>query len=125
VSRGTELGVLDRISKPFRKGAESQRLSEDEIISAVIERIPMVGEPIDFGEEQPQKGEDEYVRLVRRLKPQLEAMGITKEELIRNYGGPLYALLLLRYFEEYRKKPSLAIRDRLLGPSPPPAPPRT
>jgi hypothetical protein len=108
------LGVLDRIAKPFKKGTGSSRPNEGEIISAVIERIPVVGEPVSFEElDKPAKVEDEYVKLVRRLKPQLEAMGITKEELIRNYDMPLYALVLLRFLEEYKKKPSQAIGDRL------------
>jgi hypothetical protein len=109
------LSVFDRIAKPFRKGIGSPKPDEEEIISAVIERIPVVGEPINFEEEQPAKGEDEYVKLVRRLKLQLDAMGITKEELIRNHDGPLYAIVLLRFLEEYKKKPSQAIRDRLVG----------
>jgi hypothetical protein len=115
VRRGAGLGVLDRIAKPFRKGTGSPKPNEDEIISAVIERIPVVGEPVSFEEEEQPKVEDEYVKLVRRLKPQLDAMGVTKEELIRNYDRPLYALLLLRFLEEYKKKPSQAIRDRLVG----------
>jgi hypothetical protein len=110
------LGVLDRLSKPFRKGTGSPKPIEEEIISAVIERVPVVGEPVTFEEqEQPAKVEDDYVKLVRRLKPQLEAMGVTKEELIRNYDRPLYALFLLRFLEEYKKMPSQVIRDRLVG----------
>jgi hypothetical protein len=110
------LGVLDRIAKPFKKGTGSPKPNEAEIISAVIERIPVVGEPVSFEEQElPARAEDEYVKLVRRLRPQLDAMGISREELIRNYDKPLYALLLLRFLEEYKKKPSLAIRDRLLG----------
>lgn len=110
------MSFLGRISKPFRKGTGSPKPNEDEIISAVVERIPVVGEPVSFEvEQQPAKVEDEYVKLVRRLKPQLNMMGITKEELIRNYDRPLYALLLLRFLEEYKKMSSQTIRDRLVG----------
>ena len=107
-----------RLVKPLRKtvGPLSRRPDEEEVIAAVNERIPMKGEPVvspDAGSET--KREDEFRRLVRRLEHQLSASGVTTDEMLRYYDRPLYAVLVLRHLEKYKRKPSLKIRDRLLG----------
>lgn len=110
--------IFGKLAKPFRKSVEPliRRTSEGEIIAAVIERLPIEGEaPLQDGADRVMTKEDEFRRLVRRLEPQLEALGITTDEMLRYYDRPLNAILLLKFTETYKKKPSQAIKDRLTG----------
>ncbi len=110
--------LFGRFVKPFRKSVEPlmRKRGEDEIIAALIDRIPVEGEP-----EAPEDGsrearrEDDFRRLMRRIQHQFDATGVTTDELLRHYDRPLNAILLLRFMEKYKKKASLEIRDRLIG----------
>lgn len=111
-------GLFDRFVSPFRKGVEPlrRRRSEEEIIAAINERIPIRDEPETPADaEKAAKKEDEYLRLARRLEYQFESIGVTTDELLRYYDRPLYAIILLRFMEKHRKKASLEIRDRLIA----------
>jgi hypothetical protein len=103
---------FDRLAKPFRRSVEP---SEDDIIAAVNDRIPVEEEPMLPGDaDEAVRREDEFRRLLRRLEHQMEAMGVSTDEMLRSYDKPLNAIILLRFMEKYRKKASLAIRDRLI-----------
>ena len=110
--------IFDRFVKPFRKTVEPliRKRSEDEIMAAVVERIPIKGEqaPVEDADKEA-KREDEFRRVVRRLEHQFGASGVTTDEMLRHYDKPLNAIILLRYMEKYKKKATLEIRDRLLG----------
>ena len=110
------IDLFGRFAKPFRKtvGPLMRRPSEEDLIAAVVERIPMGGEPvIPPDADSGAKKEDEFRRLVRRLEHQLSASGVTTDEMLRHYDKPLNAVLVLRHLEKYKRKPSLEIRDRL------------
>jgi len=110
--------LFDRFVKPFKKSVEPlmRRRSEEEIIAAVNERIPVQEEPEAPAEaDKAAKREDEFRRVIRRLEHQFEAMGVTTDEMLRYYDKPLNAIILLRFMEKYKKKTSLEIRDRLIG----------
>ncbi len=109
--------LLDKFVKPFKKSVEPlmRRRSEEEIIAAIIDRIPVEDElPVPEDADKSTKREDEIRRLLRRLGPQFAETGITNDEMLRYYDRPLYALMLLRFMEKYKKKTSLVIRDRLI-----------
>ncbi len=115
------MSLFDRFVKPFKKSVEPfvepliRKRSEEELIAAVNERIPVMEEPpTPEDADKAAKKEDEYERLVRRLEPQLEVLGITTEEMLRYYDKPLYAMVVLKFAERFKKKPSEIIRDRLI-----------
>lgn len=110
--------LLDKFVKPFKRSVEPlmRKRSEDEVIAAVIDRIPVEEEPVVPDDaDRSTKREDEFRRLVRRLEPQFAATGITTDEMLRYYDKPLNAIMLLKFLEKYKKKGSLAIRDRLIN----------
>lgn len=109
--------LFDRFVKPFKKSVEPlmRRRSEDEIIAAVNERIPIRDEPESPPDaDRATKKEDDIRRLLRRLQHQVEATGVSTDEMLRYYDRPLNAIILLRFMEKYKKKTSLEIRDRLI-----------
>ncbi|MDG7006970.1 MAG: hypothetical protein JRN06_01850 [Nitrososphaerota archaeon] len=110
------IDFFGRFAKPFRKtiGPLMRRPSEEDLIAAVIERIPIDGEPAVHPDADGEaKKEGEFRRLVRRLEHQFAASGVTTDEMLRYYDKPLNAVLLLRHMEKYKRKPSLEIRERL------------
>lgn len=109
-------GLFDRFVKPFKRKVDPLigRKNEDEVIAAVIERIPMQGEAVVPPEaDRETKREEDFRRLVRRLEHQFQASGVTTDEMVRHFDRPLNAILVLRHVERYKKKPSSEIRDRL------------
>jgi len=109
---------LGRVVSPFRKsvGPLIKKRTEDEMIAAVIERIPVAEEPLlQDDADKSMKKEDDFRRLLRRLEVQLEDSGITTDEMLRHYDRPLNAIVLLKFAEKFKKKPSDAIRSRLVN----------
>ena len=109
---------FDKIVKPFKKGVEPlmRRRSEDELVAAINERIPLQGEellPPDA--EKAQKRENEFKRLQRRLEYQFERTGVSTDEMLRYYDKPLYAVILLKYLEKYKKKTTQELKERLVA----------
>ena len=110
--------LIDRFVKPLKKSVEPliRKRGEDEIIAAIVDRIPLKGEPpLPDEADKASRREDLFRRLLRRLELQIGAMGVSTEEMLRQYDKPLYAILILRFLEKYKKKASLEIRDRLLS----------
>jgi hypothetical protein len=110
--------LLDRFVKPFKKSVEPlmRKRSEEEIVGAINDRIPLEDEPtIPEDADKNAKREDDFRRLLRRLDHQVEALGVSTDEMLRYYDRPLNAIILLRTLEKHKKKASLEIRDRLIG----------
>ena len=111
------LDIFDRLARPFKRGVQPRRSrrSEEEIVAAVIERIPIKGEPTPPADaDKETKREDEFRRLIGRLEHQLAASGVSTDEMLRQSDGPLNAIILLRSMEKYKKRESQEIRDRLV-----------
>lgn len=111
------LDIFGRLVKPLKKGVEPlmRRRSEEEIIAAVVERIPVKGEPPPLeGADEDARKEEGFRRLAVRLEHQFAASGVTTDEMLRHYDKPLNAVMALRYIEKYKKKASVEIKDRLL-----------
>jgi hypothetical protein len=109
---------LGRVVSPFRKGVGPliKKRTEDEIMAAVIERIPVEEEPLlPEDADKSMKREDEIRRLLTRLEPLFKDSGITTDEMLRNYGRPLNAIVLLKFAERFKKKPSDTIKSRLVN----------
>ena len=109
---------IDKIVKPFKKGVEPlmRKRGEDEIIAAINERIPIEGEEVlPPDADKAVKREEEFRRLQRRLEYQFEGTGVSTDEMLRYYDRPLYAIILLKYLERYKKKGSQELKDRLVS----------
>jgi hypothetical protein len=92
------------------------RRSEEEIITAVNDRIPVPGEPdreSDGASPASERREEDLRRLLRRLRPQIKRAGITPDEVIRTYEGPVNAIMLLRSVERSEGKKSTVLKERL------------
>lgn len=92
------------------------RRSEEEIIAAVIDRIPVRGE-VDKEEETGSnvagRTEEDLRRLLRCLRPQIRRAGITSDEVIRTYDGQVNAILLLRSVERLDGKKTTLLKEQL------------
>ncbi len=112
-------GIFSRTKSPAKKRREALdvRRFEEEIIAAVIDRIPVPDE-LEKDQEANSNGagnsEEDLRRLLRRLRPQIRRAGITSDEVIRSNEDPVNAILLLRSVERSDGKRSTALKERLI-----------
>ncbi len=86
------------------------------MIATVIERIPVHGEtdgPGDRSQSKTAVNEEDYGKLLRRLRRQIRRAGITPDEVVRAHPGPVNAILLLKSTERVRQKESSSLEKRL------------
>lgn len=118
MERAKKFFGIGKVVPPVKKQAGVLKIKrdEDEIITAMIERIPVQDEvePAVYAAlGEGERREQELRRLLRRIKRQIRRAGITPDEIIRGYPGPVNALLLLKSTERHQGKESTAVGERL------------
>jgi hypothetical protein len=108
--------LFGRVRAPLGKISNSSSgPSDDDLITAVIQRIEVEGED-HMTSPAPGDTEQVYRRLMRRLDWQLRNSGITVEELVRTYPGEVKSVILFKSYEATKKKRKTGVtfRDRLI-----------
>ena len=122
MSEKIQIPFFSDIVTRFRKSVEplvKARKKDEDVVRAVVERIPVEGEASSRRSRELSKEEEQeelYRRLVSRLKDQIKAANITTEDVLRSYGGPVNCIMLLKYVEKYKtKRENTPLRDRIIA----------
>jgi hypothetical protein len=122
VSEKIQVPFISNIVNRFRRRVEplmKTKKRDEDIMRAVVDRIPMEGEAGNRHSREVSK-EEEYEelcrRLVTRLKDQIKEANITTEEVLRSYNAPVNCIMLLKFVEKYKsKREGTPLRDRIIA----------